>query len=186
MRDLAMHIIDLVQNSVEAGARNVVLVVDENVCADRLTISIKDDGRGMDAKTLAGVRNPFVTSRTTRDVGLGLPLIDMSTQRSEGSLDISSEPGKGTKVVASYRYSHIDRPPLGDIATTIKIIVISYQQITFRYEHYKNSAEFILDTNEMRDILGQEVDFSEGMIRQWLDEYLKQGLHDLNNFAGGV
>ncbi len=184
MRDLSLHIIDLVQNCVEAGAKKVCLTLEEDLLHDRLVITVEDDGRGMDQEMLAKVKSPFVTSRKTRDVGLGIPLIDMSTKSAGGELIITSEPGKGTKVVASYRHSHIDRPPLGDIVTTVKIIAISYQNISFHYEHRKNSAVFILDTDEMREILGCDADFSAGEIRDWLDEYLREGLAGLDKNGG--
>lgn len=181
MRDLALHILDLVQNSVEAGAKNVSLQIFEDEKNDLLTFEVKDDGRGMKKELLANVKNPFTTTRTTRKVGLGLPLIDMSTRMSGGRLDIFSEEKKGTTVYASYCYSHIDRPPLGDIVTTIKIIVVSYQQIFFRYEHQKNDKNFVLDTKEMRDVLGKDVDFGASEVSQWLGDYLQQGLAELDN-----
>lgn len=185
MRDLSLHILDLVQNCVEAGAKNIALTIVEDEENDWLTFTVKDDGRGMKKEFLEQVRSPFTTSRTTRKVGLGLPLIDMSTKMSGGKLEIFSEENKGTSVNASYRYSHIDRPPLGDILTTVKIIVISYQQIFFHYEHRKNGKEFILDTKQMREILGESIDFGEGDIRQWLEDYLKQGLSELDSKVEG-
>ncbi len=180
MRDLSLHILDLVQNSVEAGAKHVTLTINEDLADDWLDIEVKDDGRGMSEKMLLKVKSPFTTSRTTRKVGLGLPLIDMSTHNSGGSLTIDSRPGNGTKVFARYKYSHIDRPPLGDIATTVKIIVVSYQQILFHYEHQKNGGTFVLDTAQMRDILGEDADFSESAVCDWLDGYLKEGLAELD------
>lgn len=181
MRDLSLHILDLVQNSVEAGAKNVVLIVDEDIAANRLVFSVKDDGCGMDEEMVKKVRSPFTTTRTTRKVGLGLPLIDMTTQMAGGCLDIDSKPGRGTVIKAEYLYGHIDRPPLGDIATTVKIIVVSYQQIAFYYRHVKNGREFILDTREMREVLGEDIDFGQLEISQWLDEYLKNGLGGLES-----
>ena len=176
-----MHILDLVQNSVEAGARNVNLVIVEDIEHDLLTFVVSDDGKGMTKEFLAQVRTPFTTSRTTRKVGLGLSLIDMSTKMSDGELKISSEQNKGTTVCASYRYSHIDRPPLGDILGTVKVIIVSYQQIFFQYRHDKNGKNFFIDTKEMRAILGDDIDFGRSAVSQWLDEYLKQGLSELDD-----
>jgi anti-sigma regulatory factor (Ser/Thr protein kinase) len=188
MRDLSLHILDLVQNGVEAGGRNVALAIREDLDADRLCITVEDDGRGMSPEFAARAKSPFTTSRTTRKVGLGLPLIDMTTQMAGGGLDIQSRPGEGTRITASYQHSHIDRPPLGDIATTVKIITVSYQQILFRYEHSKKlrgrQKSFVLDTRELRGILGAQVDFGESLVREWLDGYLKEGLSALDDMEG--
>ena len=179
-----MHILDLVQNSVEAGALNVVLTISEDLDDDFLTISVEDDGKGMAPEFAASAKNPFTTSRTTRKVGLGLPLVDMTTQMTGGRLDIQSIPGAGTKITAVYRRNHIDRPPLGDIATTVKIFVVSYQQIFFRYEHIMKRQgcqnAFLLDTRELRGILGEYIDFGNSLVREWLDNYLKEGLSNLD------
>ncbi len=180
MRDLSLHIIDLVQNSMEAQAKNVELIINEDVANNLLTIVVEDDGRGMDEQILNKVKNPFTTTRTTRKVGLGLPLIDMSTRASGGKLDIFSKVGEGTKIVATYGYSHIDRPPLGDIVTTVKIIVVSYQSIRFFYRHIKNNKEFLLDTMQMREILGEDADFSQMDIRTWLEDYIREGLKSID------
>lgn len=184
MRDLSLHILDLIQNSVEAGAKNVTLTINEDRSDNLLTFIVEDDGCGMDENMVKKVRSPFTTNRTTRKVGLGLPLIDMTTQMAGGSMDIDSKPGRGTIIKAMYLYDHIDRPPLGDIATTIKIIAVSYQQIRFYYKHIKNNNEFILDTKEMREILGEDIDFGQLEISQWLDEYLKNGLEGLERTEG--
>jgi anti-sigma regulatory factor (Ser/Thr protein kinase) len=184
MRDLSLHILDLVQNSLEAGGKNITLTVVEDTEKDWLTFSVTDDGRGMTPEFAGQARDPFTTSRTTRKVGLGLSLIDMSTRRAGGGLSIKSRPGQGAKITAVYRYSHIDRPPLGDIAQTVKIIVISYQQIFFRYEHSKNGRSFLLDTKRIREILGEGADFSSPEVAAWLDGYLSDGLSALNSTEG--
>lgn len=180
MREISLHILDLVQNSVEAGATKVSLFVTEDSAQDVLTVKVVDNGRGMAKELIDRIRNPFVTTRTTRKVGLGLPLIDMSTKMSDGYLTIESEVGKGTEVFACFKHSHIDRPPLGDIQSTIKVIVVSYQQIDFYYEHRKDDKSFVVDTKQIKEILGDDIDFNEQIFRQWLDEYLSEGLRNLN------
>lgn len=179
MREISLHILDLVQNSVEAGASKVSLLVVEDNVEDVLTVKVVDNGRGMAKELIDKIKNPFVTTRTTRKVGLGLPLIDMSTKMSDGYLTIESEVGKGTQVFASYKYSHIDRPPLGDIQSTLKVIIVSYQQIDFYYEHKKNDKSFVVDTSQIKELLGEDIDFNEQLFRQWLDGYLEEGLRNL-------
>jgi phosphoglycerate-specific signal transduction histidine kinase len=119
MRDISLHILDIVNNSLAAGADLIEILVVEETTADRLRLTIKDNGRGMDSELLDRVTSPFVTSRTTRRVGLGLSLLKAACDRSGGRLDIESEPGKGTTINACFKYSNIDRPPLGSVADTI-------------------------------------------------------------------
>lgn len=118
MREIALHMLDLAENSVSAGAKTVTILVCEDLLADRLTVSIADDGRGMDAETVRRVVDPFYTTRTTRRVGLGIPLLKGAAEESGGKFEISSEPGRGTLVNVEFQHSHIDRMPLGNLPTT--------------------------------------------------------------------
>lgn len=182
MRELALHILDLVQNSIEAGANKVSLEIVENILEDILIIRVSDNGRGMDETTQRRVIDPFVTSRTTRRVGLGLPLIDMSTKRCEGRLSIDSELGRGTAIEATYRYSHLDRPPLGDIAETVKMLIVANPKLNFVYRHVVNDAFFCVATDEITAILG-DVPLTHPEVIIWLHEYLSE---NLANLYGGV
>jgi len=182
MRELALHILDLVQNSIEAGANRILLEVIENDVADTLTIRVTDNGRGMDKETERRVLDPFVTTRKTRRVGLGLPLIDMSTQRCDGYLKIDSKPGQGTVVEAVYRHSHLDRPPLGNIVETVKMLVIANPQLDFTYSHGVNDAHFSLATSDVTAALG-DVPLTHPEVIVWLQEYLSA---NLTNLYGGV
>jgi anti-sigma regulatory factor (Ser/Thr protein kinase) len=182
MRELSLHILDLVQNSIEAGADKVTLEIDEDLMADTMTICITDNGRGMDEVTCRRVLDPFVTTRKTRRVGLGLPLIDMSTKRCNGYLTIDSTPGRGTVVKAVYQHSHLDRPPLGNIIETLKSIIIANPTLDFWYYHKVGEHTFALGLRDMIDILG-DVPLTHPDVLVWLNEYLA------NNFAnlyGGV
>lgn len=118
MRELSLHILDLAQNSVEAGAHNLQIDIDENENG-YFTFSISDDGRGMTEEMVKKVRDPFVTTRLTRKVGMGIPFMDMVTSQCGGYFDIKSQPGEGTVVKAAFKADNIDRPPLGDIAGSI-------------------------------------------------------------------
>lgn len=182
MRELALHILDLVQNSLEAGATRVLLEIIEDSSADTLTIRVSDNGRGMDAVTRRRVLDPFVTTRKTRRVGLGLPLIDMSTKQCEGYLKIESTVGQGTVVEAVYRHSHLDRPPLGNLVDTVKTLVIANPQTDFSYRHLVDNAVFALATSELTEILG-DMPLTHPDVIVWLDEYLAA---NEANLYGGV
>ncbi|HWQ62308.1 MAG TPA: ATP-binding protein [Negativicutes bacterium] len=182
MRELALHILDLVQNSLEAGANRVLLEIIEDSSADTLTIRVTDNGRGMDADTRRRVLDPFVTTRTTRRVGLGLPLIDMSTKQCGGYLKIDSTVGEGTVVEAVYRHSHLDRPPLGNLVQTVKTLVVANPEIDFVYRHTVDGAGFTLATGELTAILG-DMPLTHPEVIVWLDEYLAA---NEANLYGGV
>jgi len=182
MRELSLHILDLVQNSIEAGATTVILEIMEDTRDDQLVIRISDNGRGMEPAILDQVTDPFVTTRTTRKVGLGLPLIDMSTKRCEGELTIRSVAGEGTVVEARYRHGHWDRPPLGDMVETLKSIIIANPSLDFRYSHSFNDAVFRLETVEITGILG-DIPLTHPEVLEWLDGYLRS---NYANLYGGV
>lgn len=183
MRELSLHILDLIQNSDEAGATSVRLEIIEDIKEkDILIIRVIDNGRGMDENIVKKVLDPFVTTRTTRKVGLGLPLIDMSTKRCDGYLKIDSVPGHGTTVEAVYKHSHLDRPPLGNMVATIKSIIVANSQLDFHYIHRVNGNKFSLDTIEITEILG-DIPLTHPDVLVWLDEYLSQNL--LNLYGGG-
>ncbi|RPI30832.1 MAG: ATP-binding protein, partial [Chloroflexota bacterium] len=111
MREIALHLLDIAENSVAAGAKNIAISVCEDLTSDRLRASVSDDGKGMDADLVARVTDPFVTSRTTRKVGLGIPLFKAAAEACNGCLDIVSQPGKGTCIEVEFQHSHIDRMP---------------------------------------------------------------------------
>lgn len=182
MRELALHILDLVQNSIEAGATKVDLEIIEDNAADTMTIRVADNGRGMDAKTSQRVTDPFVTSRKTRRVGLGLSLIDMSTKRCEGYLRLNSSIGKGTVVEAVYRHSHLDRPPLGNMVETVKTLVIANPDLDLSYTHTVNGVVFTMSTREITEQLG-DIPLTHPDVILWLHEYLSD---HLANLYGGV
>ena len=178
MRELALHILDIVQNSVAAGADTVTIMIDEETGGDRLTFSIADDGRGMDSETVAKVTDPFYTTRSTRKVGLGLPMLKETSTSCNGSFAIDSLVGEGTKVTASYQHSHIDRPPLGDMVSTMLAILLGNEDINIRYSHQKDSLSFSFESREMKEIL-EGLSFQNPDVYQWLKEYLTEGENGL-------
>jgi hypothetical protein len=163
---------------VEAGATRIELQIEEDHKLDLLTIVIRDNGRGMSKELAQQVLNPFVTTRTTRHVGLGLPLFAAAAQRSHGALRIESEPGVGTTVTATFQHSHIDRAPLGDLVGTLIAVLLSGQAVDIRYEHRVDERAFELDTAEIRQELGN-VPLSYPTVREWLESVLEQGLASL-------
>ncbi|MCX7971103.1 MAG: ATP-binding protein [Negativicutes bacterium] len=173
MHELALHILDMVQNCLDAGASEVVLEIVEDQADDVLLIRVSDNGRGMTAEQVAQVRSPFYTSRTTRRVGLGVPLIDMTTAQCGGHLKIESRPGKGTVMEACYRLSHIDRPPLGDMAGTLKTLLIGSQDVDFTYRHTVDGRQFALSSRELQEALAG-VPFYDPEVWEWLSGYLRE------------
>lgn len=154
MKEISLHILDLVQNSLRAGARSIYIGIEEDRAADSFTITIEDDGCGMSAELAKAVQSPFVTTRTTRKVGLGIPLFKAGCEGCGGSFELWSEEGKGTRLRGAYTHSHLDRPPLGDMADTMLLLLLGNPDIRFRYFHRVDGRAYELDTQEMNEILG--------------------------------
>ena len=177
MRELSLHILDVLQNSLEAGATLVELVIEEDLAADRLLITVRDNGRGMDQAMLAQVTDPFYTTRKTRQVGLGIPLFQAAAERCNGSLSITSQAGKGTMLSAIFQHSHIDRAPLGDMTGTLLSFILG-GICDLIYRHCVNERRFGLSTSEIRAELG-DVSLSHPAVREWLREYIAEGERSL-------
>ena len=156
MRELSLHILDIAENGITAGADCIHILVEEARTADLLTVKIMDNGHGMPAEKIEKMTDPFVTSRTTRRVGLGLSLIATAAERCEGRLTVGTEPDAGTKVKAIFRYSHIDRAPVGDMAATITTLIMGNPQSDFVYTHIIDGEEFTLDTRELKAEMGDQ------------------------------
>lgn len=177
MRELSLNVMDVAQNSVSAGAGLIGIDVLEN--ADKLIIRISDDGRGMSPEQVNSVTDPFFTTRTTRDVGLGVPLFKLAAEQTGGGLEISSEPGRGTLVKASFVTSHIDMTPIGDMSETIVLLISCNPKLDFVYTREKDGRRFTLDTREVREILGEDVSLSEPDIVAWLRDWLHENDKEL-------
>ncbi len=187
MKDLSLHILDLSQNSVSAGATLVKITINEDKASDKMTICIEDNGKGMDRDFLERVMDPFVTTRTSRKVGLGIPLMLAACKRCEGNLVIESEKDIGTKLTGTFRQSHIDRAPVGDMAETMLTLILTGsdggRNIDFVYRHIIDNREFCLDTREIRNALGSGVAIEEPEVLMWVKDYINEGLA---NLRGGV
>jgi anti-sigma regulatory factor (Ser/Thr protein kinase) len=178
MKDLSLHILDVVQNSVSAGAKNIVVSIAEDTKKDTLTILIQDDGKGMAPEVLARVTDPYYTTRTTRHVGLGLPLFKQNAEMSGGSFHIESEVGRGTVVKAVFGHSHIDRPPLGDMAGVLMMMVGSNPEIEYYYKHSKDGKEYIFDTREVKEVL-EGLPLNDPAVLRQLKEMVGENLREV-------
>ena len=178
MRTISEHIMDIVQNSVKADAKLIEIIVEEQKKNDLCKITINDNGYGMDKASLQQVTNPFFTSRNTRKVGLGIPLLKQNAELAGGSVTIDSKPGKGTSLQASFRHNHIDKPPMGDIWETLYQLWLSYPKIEINYQHKTEKGVFELGNLELREVLGN-ISLQQKEIRNGIIELIKTNLTDI-------
>jgi len=159
MKEIALHLLDLAENSISAHAKNVRIDVLEDFRVNQLVTVVEDDGDGMTEEVVKQVIDPFYTSRTERKVGLGIPLFKASAEACQGAMKISSRPGAGTKVEANFQHSHIDRMPLGDLASTFLTLLLAHPEIhwVFKYSFnppYKDSLrQFEFDDQPVKETL---------------------------------
>ena len=175
LKDFSLHLLDLAQNSLRAAATVISLDLNEDVTANRLIIDIEDNGRGMDPTTTKKAVDPFFTTRTTRKVGLGVSLFAAAAKRCGGEFTICSEPGKGTKLTASFLLNHWDTPPMGDMAGTIITLIAGNPKVDFFYRHRRGKAEYRFDTRSIKEIL-TDVPISSPTVLVYLEEHLRKGL----------
>ena len=153
MREISLHLLDIAENSVAAGATKVEITVEEDLVHDRLRISVRDDGKGMDEDLASRAADPFVTSRTTRKVGMGIPLLQAAAEACNGSLTIASEPVQGTTLHVEFQHSHVDRMPLGDLGGTWLALTIGFPQTHWIFRYRLNGAEFVFDDEPVKRAL---------------------------------
>lgn len=178
MNDLSLHIIDIIQNSLSAGAKRIGLTVKEDSAGDRLTISIEDNGKGMSPEVAAKLEDPFYTTRTTRKVGMGIPLFKQSAIQGGGNLSVESELGKGTVVTAWFGLSNIDRPPLGDVANSFVLMVSANPKIHFTLSYVVNENEYTFDSVEVAEVLG-DIELSDVRVIRMLEEMIRENINEL-------
>lgn len=183
MRELSLHLLDITENSISAGATCIKIFVGEDSRTDLLQMSVEDDGRGMSPEMVAHVTDPFVTSRTTRKVGLGIPLLKFAAESCNGFLTIDSEIGKGTKLIVQFQRSHIDRMPLGDLVTTVLNLVVSNPQIHWLFEYRFNDQSAVFDDAIIKSELG-DVPMTEPDVLVCLKGMIESMILDTNqNFT---
>lgn len=176
MKDLSLHILDIVQNSIHAGANEIEINIMEDR-KDRLHFFIRDNGSGIEKKLLTKVTDPFYTTGEKR-TGLGLPLLEQKAKQCEGSFSIVSKKGKGTTVSAEFQKNHIDMPPLGDMSVTMKLLIYSFPEIHFIYSHMVRAKAFVFDTLEVKQILG-EVEINNPEVLRFIEEMITGNLQDI-------
>lgn len=194
MTEISLNVLDVAENSTRAGAKLVTITVDADFADDKLTIIIEDDGCGMTPEQVARVTDPFFTSRTTRKVGLGVPFFKYAAESTGGSFHIDSLVGTGTTVTAVFTLSHIDRMPLGDISSTIHMLIVYHPETEFVYHyHYREKPvsagpadckkkAFTLDTREFRQVLG-DLPFNTPEISSYILEYLQENKQETDGGA---
>lgn len=178
MNDLSLHIIDIMQNSISAGATELLLRVEESIAENFLEIYIEDNGKGMSQKEVDNLENPFFTSRTTRRVGMGIPLFRHTAEQSGGALTVESQLGVGTKVKARFELNHIDRPPLGDLANSFVLTLSSHSAIAFKLEYIYNSKSYRFCSEEVKEALDGTPLYLPQVIRM-LTEMISENIKEL-------
>lgn len=182
MKELSLNILDIAENSIAAGARNVRIRIRTDRRSNEMVIEVEDDGKGMNAELLRTVSDPFVTTRTTRKVGLGIPLFRQAAEAAGGTLSIESEPGRGTRVTARMELDHIDRQPLGDLGGTMGALLGANPSVDFDLILEHEGKTFELGSKELKELLG-EVPIGSPEIVAWVTEYVREHTSDL---YGGV
>jgi Histidine kinase-, DNA gyrase B-, and HSP90-like ATPase len=185
VREIALHLLDIAENSIAAEAPSIEITVFEDLRNDRLTAIVQDDGRGLDADMAAMVSDPFVTTRRTRKVGLGIPLLKAAAEACQGNLRITSMPGKGTRLEVFFQHSHIDRMPVGDLPGTILTLVVAYPTIRWRFRYRvvipgmdRLDPEYEFDSQPVIEILG-DLPLSEPDVLAYLRKELEQGVGEI-------
>jgi anti-sigma regulatory factor (Ser/Thr protein kinase) len=178
MRELSLHILDIAENGIRAGADRLLIQVEESRTDDRLTLSVEDNGRGMPAEKIRRIDDPFVTTRQTRRVGLGLSLLAAAARRCQGDVHVDARPPHGTRVTATFRRSHIDRAPLGDVAATLEVLIMGNPHIDFRYTHRIDDREWVLDTRDLKTELGG-LALGDPMVVRFVSDAMRRALQDL-------
>ena len=176
MKELSLNVLDITMNSVKAGATLINIRITED--DERLKLEIIDNGCGMTAEFLCGVIDPFCTTRTTRKVGLGIPLLKLAAEQTGGEVSITSRhesehpQDHGTQVSATFYKQHIDFTPMGDIISTVTTLIQGSPDVDFEFQHKSNTFDVSLDTREVREVLGPEIPLSEPEILLWIADNL--------------
>lgn len=176
MKELSLNILDIAQNSIKANAAHVEIALEQR--GDWLTITITDDGTGMSPEFAAEAVNPFTTTRTTRKVGMGLPLFKLAAEQTGGTFSLTSHQAAhegddhGTTVTATFNTAHVDCEPVGDITETILTLIQGNPDLSLTYLYSKDGEELRLSTDEMREILGDTVPLNSPDVLAWARSFL--------------
>jgi anti-sigma regulatory factor (Ser/Thr protein kinase) len=182
MLELSSHILDIAENSIRAGAKTIEIIIEENTRDNLLTIEINDDGKGMSKEEIQKALDPFYTTKTVRRVGLGIPLLNDAAQRAGGFMVIQSQIGMGTRLKATFQLNHIDRQPMGNIASTIIALIAGNSSIDFIIKYMHNDRQFFLDTREIRKEIG-DLPINHAEILKYLRNVIRDGIGELHPIA---
>jgi hypothetical protein len=177
MKSIAYHLLDIVQNSLRAGATLVEITLNEDAGKDLLSLQVSDNGKGMDPRALSRATDPYYTSRKSRKVGLGLPLLKQNAEQTGGHFDLASTPGSGTTLCARFVRGHLDLPARGDIPGTIHQLMVANPGKDFVYRHTFNGLNFVLDSREIKEALEDwHLDHPaiSGLVREYIDSCFSQ------------
>ncbi|MCJ7596014.1 MAG: ATP-binding protein [Desulfobacterales bacterium] len=184
MRELSLHIMDIVENGLSAGADLIQVSVAEDRKEKRLRIAVKDNGRGIPQDLLQRVLSPFYTTRTTRRVGLGLSLFREAARRCEGEFHLASKEGEGTEALATFRLDHIDLAPLGDMAGSLTSFIMGRPDVDFVYTHELDGKVFRMDTREVKKEL-DGLPINNPKVIRHLAAFIRESVADLKAGADG-
>ena len=179
MKEIAMHVYDLMENSTAANSTEVKLTIRDSLKDNIYAFTIEDNGKGMTPEFMAKVTDPYTTSRTTRKVGLGLPLIKMNTENCGGGMKLQSEVGKGTRLDFWFQHNHWDRPPMGDLAGTIVMLCAAHEDIHIIYKHITDEGEFVFDTDEIHEAL-DGMSMNDVKVMGWLKDMVQENLEAIH------
>lgn len=178
MKTLSDHILDIIQNSVRAGATLIEIMVEENKIHDICILKISDNGCGMDEKMVEQATKPFFTTRNSRKVGLGLSLLKQNAERANGKLIITSELNKGTAIKAFFQYSNVDRPETGDIWNTLFLTMLSNENLELIYEHKTSTGSFKFSSTEIKENI-EGVSMHNAEIRNAVIDFIKSNIKNI-------
>lgn len=182
MKDIALHILDVANNSVSAKAKLVEITIDEQTIDNSLKVIIKDNGKGMSPEFLSRVTDPFTTTRTTRKIGMGIPLLKQNAETTGGALTIESTENVGTILQATFGLNHIDRPPLGDIAGVMTVLITGNPQVDFIYTHKIDNEDVVIDTREIKEAL-EDMPINTPQIVKYINEMIQEGIDEIKQTA---
>lgn len=184
LEDLSQYLLDMAENAVNAGASEISIYLHEDSINRLISISISDNGRGMDEKVMKEAVSPFFTTRSERRVGFGLAFLKQTAESCGGHFHIDSAPGRGTTIFASFPMDHIDCPPLGDMAATVMTLIVGWPDRRWRYRHTIDDKSFELDSAQLVAILGDEELFRSPEVAIWIKDWLDDNLKDIRSKGG--
>lgn len=175
MQELSLTVLDIAENSAQANATNVKICIVQNTNKNLQTLTIQDNGKGMSKKMVENAFNPFFTTRTTRKVGLGLSFLKMNAELTGGSVQIESIVKKGTTVTANFNLDHVNRTPLGDMASTMAALIQGNPNVVFEYIFEKDGAKFAFSSKQVQEIL-EDIPINTPCVTMFIKGYIAENM----------